>query len=86
VIWNILGEVFPHGKQCANSNFSWCLCIGNYWNILRCLADKRNDKGAGCCFDGSSGGELQAQLQAVTTTERTHRAALWEVTKALNIL
>jgi carbonic anhydrase len=22
VIWNILGEVFPHGKQCANSNFS----------------------------------------------------------------
>jgi hypothetical protein len=35
--------------------------------VLRCLADKRNDKGAGCCFDGSSGGELQAQLQAVTT-------------------
>ncbi|KAG8059064.1 hypothetical protein GUJ93_ZPchr0002g24581 [Zizania palustris] len=44
--------------------------------LLDCWRDKRNDQGAGCCFDGPFAGELQAQLQAYTDTEWPHRAAL----------
>ena len=79
VIWNILGEVFhllKYGKQyILISHYVYATRV-TYSYTLRCLADKRNDKGAGCCFDGSSGEELQAEQQADTITEWSHCATL----------
>lgn len=60
---------------------SYDVCAVEFMYPLRRLADKRNEQGAGCCFDGSFAGKLQAQLQANATTEWPHRAALRQNTE-----
>ncbi|KAF0914648.1 hypothetical protein E2562_031113 [Oryza meyeriana var. granulata] len=43
--------------------------------------DKRNDQGAGCCFDAPFARKLQTQLEADTAAEWSHHAALSCVTE-----
>lgn len=84
VIWNIFGEVFPLliTRNCVKTWIPHEVYAVKVMDAVN-LADKRNDQGAGCCFDGPFGGEFQAQLQADAAAEWSYRAALWQVTENL---